>query len=116
MVEVTRTLASAFGYSRRTLPTAEAGGDAHRERQVRCDNTAGTTDTFSHDVVYEHYNGTNGFDAAMDKVVTAFRRSRGSIISVVHSGGPFISMFKQCNGTWVPWSGDVAYITRSSTP
>jgi hypothetical protein len=96
--------------------TGQVGGDAHRERKVRCDNSATTVETFSHDVVYKYFNGSNGFDAAMDEVVAAFRRSQGSTISIVRSGGPFISMFQPCNRTWVPWTGGVAYITRNSTP
>jgi hypothetical protein len=86
----------------------QSAGDAHRERKVRCDNNAGTTDSFSHDVVYKRFNGVSGFDAAMDQVADAYRDRSGVSVSVVRSRSPFVSTFRQCNETQVPWSGDVS--------
>lgn len=94
-----------------TTGSAQVAGDAHLERKRR----VGTCDVSAvgwNDAVYRRYNGKSGFDAAMDKIVRAYRTQSSSTVSVVRSPSPFTHLFKQCSGEIVDWSGRVAYITR----
>jgi hypothetical protein len=88
----------------------QSAGDAHREGKVTCGGDGKRND----DAVYRRLNGKGGFDAAMDQMVRAFRRSSGWAITFDTVPSPYVRAFKQCNGHIVRWSGDVAYMTRMS--
>lgn len=89
--------------------------DAHIERKRRTGTCDGNSIGWD-DAVYRRYNGMSGFDAAMEKIVHAYRTQSSSTVSVVRSPSPFTHLFKQCTGEIVDWSGRVAYITRPSGP
>jgi hypothetical protein len=89
--------------------------DAHIERKRRT-GTCDDTRIGWNDAVYRRYNGMSGFDAAMEKIVRAYRMHSSSTVSVVRSPSPFTHLFKQCTGEVVDWSGRVAYITRPPGP
>jgi hypothetical protein len=86
----------------------QLAGDAHRERKVACDDDGKQND----DAVYPRFDGKSGFDAAMDQMVRAFRRSNGWVVTMDTLRGPYVHSFRQCDRKWVTWSGDIAYMTR----
>jgi len=94
-----------------TTGVGQVGGDAHIERKITTGHCADQTIGMN-DAVYAKYNGTDGFTAAMQKVVTAYRKHSSSTVSVLKAKSPFTNVFKQCNGSKVKWGGNVAYITR----
>jgi hypothetical protein len=98
-----------------TTGTGQVSTDAHIERKRRT-GTCGTTSIGWNDAVYRRYNGMSGFDAAMEKIASAYRTQSSSTVSVVQSPSPFTHLFKQCTGEIVDWSGRVAYITRPPGP